>query len=135
MISGIAFDLIEKEKLPDNVFIFKTIPQFRILSKTSVFITHGGFNSVKESIHAQVPMLVYPVDPRMDQNGNAARIVYHQLGLRGDLSKDSEKDIAQKINKLMTDVMYKKNLKEMLKKDQSYSDENFIALMKKIKPL
>lgn len=135
MISGNAFELLKDRKLPENVFIFKTVPHFQVLPKTSLFIMHGGFNSVKESIYAGVPMLVYPVDSRTDQNGNAARIVYHQLGLRGDLLKDSEKDITQKIEQLMTDQVFKKNIEEILKKDQSYTPANLIDLIKKIEPL
>lgn len=135
VVSGNMFDVLKKMALPANVFIFKSVPHFVVLPKTSVFIMHGGFNSIKESIHAHVPMLVYPVDPRTDQNGNAARIEYHQLGLRGDLSNDSEKDIAQKIHKLMTDDIFKNNIEEMLKKDARYTERAFLELVKKIEPL
>ena len=58
----------------------KWIPQIRVLSKAAVHITHGGFTSVRESIETEVPMIVIPFDA--DQPGNAARIVYHNLGVR-----------------------------------------------------
>jgi UDP:flavonoid glycosyltransferase YjiC (YdhE family) len=35
-------------------------PQLAVLERASVFVTHGGANSVMESLHAGVPMLVIP---------------------------------------------------------------------------
>jgi len=78
---GSKFDMSAFGSLPDNVIIMnKWIPQIRVLSKAAVHITHGGFTSVRESIETEVPMIVIPFDA--DQPGNAARIVYHNLGVR-----------------------------------------------------
>src|SRR6185295_9966685 len=51
--------------LPGNVVLLKSAPQLEILSKASLFITHGGLNSIKEAVYACVPMLVYPLNPKM----------------------------------------------------------------------
>lgn len=42
----------------DNIKYFGLLPQLMILKKTSIFITHGGFNSVKEALYFKVPMIV-----------------------------------------------------------------------------
>ncbi len=64
-----------------------------LLSRADLFITHSGLNSIKESIFYAVPMLVFPIEFKTDHPGNAARIVYHVLGLRGDARKDSAPEI------------------------------------------
>ena len=38
-----------------------------------------------------VPMLAYPFTKSWDSNGNATKIAYHRLGLRGDIRADSQK--------------------------------------------
>jgi hypothetical protein len=136
IVAGIAADILKDfSHLPDNVLIFKSVPQFKVLSQASIFITHGGHNSIKESIYAGVPMLAYPIDPRTDQNGSAARIFYHSLGLRGDLSNDSSENIAKKIRTLITDHIYRKNIEQLNKLNALYTEENFLNLFKKIQTL
>lgn len=62
------------------IVVSKWISQITLLRRASVYITHGGFSSVREGIEAEVPMIVIPFDS--DQPGNAARVVYHELGVR-----------------------------------------------------
>lgn len=69
--------------IPSNVRIFTRTPQLSLLRRSSVFITHGGFSSIREGILYGVPMLVFP--GRHDQPGNAARVVYYGLGDRGNM--------------------------------------------------
>jgi MGT family glycosyltransferase len=46
--------------LPANVFVRPYNPQLEILQRARVFVTHGGMNSVNESMWYGVPMLVVP---------------------------------------------------------------------------
>ena len=46
--------------LPDNVQVFPYVDQPELLSRTSVFLTHCGMNSVSESLYMATPMLLYP---------------------------------------------------------------------------
>jgi UDP:flavonoid glycosyltransferase YjiC (YdhE family) len=121
--------------LPPNVWSFNPAPQLALLSRASAFITHGGINSIKESIHAEVPMIVYPRDPRQDQYGNAARVVFNQLGLLGDIRKDSASDISSKITQLMLNPSYRRRVHEFKVIDCGYTDERFKELFDRIKPL
>ena len=55
---------VRKEQLgeiPDNIFIYPHVPQLKILQRASLFITHGGMNSVNEALYYGTPMLVIPV--------------------------------------------------------------------------
>lgn len=47
-------------EIPKNFLVLNTVPQLDVLKNTDVFITHGGLNSVHESLLAGVPMIVIP---------------------------------------------------------------------------
>ena len=127
--------LNSQTQLPSNVYVFNPAPQLTLLGKASVFITHGGINSIKESIYAGVPMLVYARDPRLDQNGNAARIKFNKLGLTGDIRRDSVAGIASKINELMQNPEYRTNVFEFKSLDSLYDDNRFLELFSRVAPL
>lgn len=55
--------------LPDNVRIVPFAPQLDVLRHSSLFITHGGANSVMEGIARGVPLLIAPICN--DQHHNA----------------------------------------------------------------
>jgi MGT family glycosyltransferase len=46
---------------PPNVRLEPYVPQPSLLPHCDLFITHGGFNSVKESLISAVPMVVLPI--------------------------------------------------------------------------
>jgi len=54
-------DLAEELALPPDVLTAPYLPQREVLERADVFITHGGYNSVAESIRAATPMLVIPL--------------------------------------------------------------------------
>ncbi|WBB88950.1 glycosyltransferase [Verrucosispora sp. WMMC514] len=54
-------DLAEELALPADVLTAPYVPQREVLERADVFITHGGYNSVAESIRAATPMLVIPL--------------------------------------------------------------------------
>jgi UDP:flavonoid glycosyltransferase YjiC (YdhE family) len=120
--------------LPANVYMFKSVPQLQVLMHADVFITHGGLNSIKEAIHAEVPMLVYPLHSEYDPKGNAARVVYHGLGLTGDAKTESTGNLHRKIGQLLSDGCYKKNLLELKAKDACYTQEKFIDTLRGFRP-
>lgn len=75
---GEKFDLYNANY--PNVRIFNFINQFKILKEVDLFITHGGMNSILESIYQECPMLVFPLNNYFDQCGNASRVQYHKIG-------------------------------------------------------
>jgi MGT family glycosyltransferase len=50
----------ELGKIPGNFIVRPFVPQLAILERASLFITHGGLNSVREGIHYKVPLMVFP---------------------------------------------------------------------------
>lgn len=45
---------------PDNFIIMASVPQLELLKRAEVFISHGGTNSVHESICMHVPLVIVP---------------------------------------------------------------------------
>lgn len=101
----------------ENVFIFKHVPQLKILRKCDMMINHGGMQSVTECIMLSVPMLAYPLSHQeFDQTGNAARIEFHRIGIAGNMTTDSEKEIYTKIDSVLNTMSFKINIELMRNK-------------------
>lgn len=58
---------------PKNVQVHKFVPQIKVLQKASAFVTHGGMNSVHESLNYGVPMVVVPQQLEQALNGRIVR--------------------------------------------------------------
>ena len=60
MSVGERVDINLLEPMPANFLVARSVRQTAILPHVHVFITHGGLNSVMESLYFGVPMLVIP---------------------------------------------------------------------------
>lgn len=101
----------EDLKCPENTLLTSNIPQLELLKRASVIISHGGFSSVKESIYFGVPMLLVPMS--YDEPGNAARVVYHRLGLRQQFDHLSAVTLGRDIDTLLNDASYRVNIRRL----------------------
>jgi zeaxanthin glucosyltransferase len=108
---GEELDVGQLFPVPDNLYAYRVrdLPQADLLRHCDIMITHGGCNSLTECIFREVPTLNYPL--YWDQPGCAARVVYHKLGLKGSISRDSSRTISRKLNYLkLNHSQYKKNV-------------------------
>ena len=71
-------------------------------------ISHGGLGTIKECFDAKVPMLIYPLNLKIDQVGNGIRIEANKLGIAGNLRNDTSEMIRTNIIKGLKN---QKNLK------------------------
>jgi UDP:flavonoid glycosyltransferase YjiC (YdhE family) len=94
-----------------NVILTQWAPQLELLKRTSVMITHGGFNSIKECILFEVPMIVFPLI--RDQPQCAARVVHHGLGLRGNVNRVSPQDVRSLIRQIEGTSSFRDSLRLM----------------------
>ena len=62
-------DALKGFDIPANFIVRRKCPQLEVLEVADAFITHGGFNSMVESISAHVPMLVLPYFADQFDNG------------------------------------------------------------------
>jgi zeaxanthin glucosyltransferase len=134
LVISSPLELKELYPLPANVFQFPSVFQPDLLEITDVFICHGGLNSIAESVEAEVPMLAYPVHGTLDTKGNAARVYYHNLGLRGNIKTDSEKEIGEKIEELFKNPKFRKGLTKMKELNNNSYRENFAEILAKLDP-
>lgn len=80
-------------------------------------ITHGGASSLTECVMNEVPMIVYPFMKQTDIPSNSARVVFHQIGLRGNIFWDSARKISRKINQVKNNYQfYRSNIRKMKQK-------------------
>ena len=107
---GNEINLESFEPCPLNVFLFRRVPQIKVLQAADLMVMHGGTNSISECMVAGVPMLAYP--GAVDQPGNAARIVYHGMGLMGKLTKESSDQIKRKIETILGDKSFAINVRK-----------------------
>lgn len=111
---GGKFDTSYFEDCPDNIHLFKFIPQLDVLKVADCCINHAGIHSIHECIHYEVPMVVYS-GKKADQNGCAARLDYFELAVIGDKDKDNTEDIRKNIEAVMTDNKYRSNIQRIKK--------------------
>ena len=70
---------------PPNMLVRTHVPQLALLERTAAFVTHGGMNSVSESLFNAVPLVVIP---QMSEQEIVGRRV-EELGAGVFLGKDS----------------------------------------------
>ncbi|KAM5330980.1 UDP-glucuronosyltransferase 3A1-like [Glossophaga mutica] len=94
-------------KLAANVKIVDWLPQNDLLAHPSIrlFVTHGGLNSVMESIQHGVPMVGIPL--HSDQPGNLIRVEAKNLGVSILMEELTAETLALKMRQVIEDKRYK----------------------------
>lgn len=100
---GKYLDVNTLGEIPQNILSAPFLPQTSLLAFADLMIGHGGLNGIKEAIWEQVPMIIYPVTNQGDHPGNAARVVYHGLGIMGKIDGISAGQIERDIQCLTSD--------------------------------
>ena len=113
--TGSGIDIKKLGDIPSNVQIHSTLPQLRILRRADLMITHGGLNSIVECILFEVPMIVCPLSNMWDQTGNAARVAYHNVGVRNNLHRKSARTLTRKIEQALQSNVLRESIAQMRK--------------------
>ena len=100
--SGKDVDANSLGALPDNIKVFPYVDQLDVLSRTSVFITHCGMNSVSESMYMASSMAFYP---QTNEQEAVARRAY-EIGAGEYLRDDSVDGIKKTVRTLLADPKY-----------------------------
>lgn len=121
LIVGLGDKIREEfaKNLPSNVFLFSYVSQLKVLKNANISINHGGIHTINECIHFKVPMLVYS-GKKSDQNGCAARVAYHKVGLAADKDTDSSIEIRKKIEKVLNDSNFMKRIESLHNASEKY---------------
>jgi hypothetical protein len=98
--------------VPSNAVLLDWAPQLEVLQLADCAITHGGITTINECIYCRVPMVVYSTK-RVDQNGCAARVAFHKLGIMADKDADTTEQIERNIERTLSDPTFRQNLATM----------------------
>ncbi|MBH5338425.1 glycosyltransferase family 1 protein [Streptomyces pactum] len=90
---------VEADGLPRHVHVTDRVPQPLLLESVDLFLTHGGFNSIREALRTATPMAVIPQFG--DQLGNACRV--QELGLGREVTDRTPEGIATAVREVLAD--------------------------------
>lgn len=117
---------LNTKKLRDNVFLYDNLSlnDFRKeLERSEVFISHGGFNSITDSIIAETKLLVCPITS--EQLGNGQIIENYGCGKLFKSKNITAEKLENEIVKLINDKKMRKNLihyKKSFINEQTYEE-------------
>jgi len=118
---GARFKISQLPKLPKNIIVANHIPQLEVLKKTDLFITHGGANSINESLYFGVPMILVP--QMLEQRLNAKRIEKLGVGLYFKNTRMTNDELLRAVEQIISDKKYyqkAQSLSETLKQSGGY---------------
>ena len=95
---------------PPNVHIEHYVPQTQLLPHCDVFISHGGFNSVKEALSCGVPLVVLPI--MSDEPYSAERCQALGLGRAVGPAERSAETVRDAVRAVLSDSSYRKRAGE-----------------------
>lgn len=108
---GNHFDASVLGTIPDNATVATFVSQLDVLPGCTVFVNHGGMNSVMESLFHGVPMVVVPQIP--EQACTAKMMTDAKLGVAIDPRVSSAEVLRDAVAKVARDVTVTENVRKM----------------------
>ncbi len=108
---GTGYDAAKLRDVPENFIVRNHISQVSVLKRTSLFITHGGMNSVSEAMAEGVPMVVIPFVS--DQPVNARQVEKLGLGKALDHKMLTSEGLREAVYSVLADETIGRNVREM----------------------
>ena len=99
------------KKVPANFHVFPSVPQVQVLELADVFVTHGGMNSVMESLTAGTPMVVVPFVS--DQPVNARQVESMGAGHKLSPANIRKEQLKNAVFSLLSDNDTKNTMSEI----------------------
>jgi zeaxanthin glucosyltransferase len=101
------------EPLPPNVLVVGDAPQLELLKRASLCVTHGGLNTVLESLTNGVPLVAIPITN--DQPGVAARILAVGVGASLNLTDCSAVRLQALLEEVLLEPKYREKAQDIAK--------------------
>jgi MGT family glycosyltransferase len=98
----------DEYELAPNMWGAEFLPQTRVLPLVDLVITHGGNNTVTESLHFGKPMILLPLF--WDQHDNAQRVHEAGFGVRLDTYAFSDQQMRTALHRLLGDINLRNRL-------------------------
>jgi UDP:flavonoid glycosyltransferase YjiC (YdhE family) len=96
--------------VPSNVIIDKWFPQPSVIPQADAVIHHGGNNSFTECLYFGKPAIIMPYV--WDGHDNATRVQETGHGFKLDRYNWTDDELAEKIQRMLTDKRMKARLKK-----------------------
>ena len=107
----------EELELADNMTGAEFLPQTSILPHVDAVITHGGNNTVTESLYFGKPMVLLPVF--WDQYDNAQRMQEQGFGIRLDTYGHDPEELPAAVERLLADAALGERLSALSRRLQA----------------
>jgi MGT family glycosyltransferase len=108
---GGGMDQAAVAKLPGNPLVVEYAPQREVLARACLTITHGGLNTVMDSLSYGVPLVAIPIT--FEQPGNGARIRQIGVGEVIPVSRLKVERLRSTIRQVLTHPSYRDNAQKM----------------------
>lgn len=92
---------------PANVTVSSSVPQLEVLQRASAFVTHGGMNSVSESLRMSVPMVTVP--QMGEQEIVSRRVEQLRAGLYLAKNEVSPDRLRLSVRRLLTEEQFRQS--------------------------
>lgn len=97
--------------LPDNMVGEQMLPQTKVIPQVDLVISHGGNNTVTETLHFGKPLVILPLF--WDQYENAQRIDELGFGVRLNTYAFTDAELTGAVDRLLADTDLRANLADM----------------------
>jgi len=107
-------EYIQNHEFPENVLALEWVPQNDLLGHEKIvgFITHGGLNSLLESIYHGKPIIC--IGTSIDQINNAVIVEYRNIGIKITNEKDvNAPNLISAIHSLLDNKEFKSNVEKL----------------------
>ncbi|MEG3437894.1 glycosyltransferase [Pannus brasiliensis CCIBt3594] len=101
----------EARSLPGTPLVVEYAPQPDILARASLTITHGGMNTILDSLTYGVPLVAIPIT--FEQPGNGARVRYLEVGEVFSLNNRSISKLRSTVQRVFTEEKYRENARKI----------------------
>jgi MGT family glycosyltransferase len=108
---GKRVDVAALGSVPQNFLLAPYVPQLEVLQQASVFVTHGGMNSVMESLYFGVPVVVVP--QMIEQEMTARRCAESGLGIALDPDNLTAETLRAAVEQVHRTPTFREHVKAM----------------------
>jgi UDP:flavonoid glycosyltransferase YjiC (YdhE family) len=97
--------------LADNMVGAQMLPQTKVIPQVDLVISHGGNNTVTETLHFGKPLIVLPLF--WDQYENAQRMDELGFGVRLDTYAFADEELTDAVDRLLADTSLRARLADI----------------------
>ncbi len=105
------------DNLPGHPTVVRDAPQLELVKRAQIVITHGGLNTVLETLLEGKPMVVIPI--AYDQPAVAARLAWLKVAEVLQINKISAESVRLALSKILNNPSYRGAAKEVQAKIRS----------------